>query len=103
MTLAELRALAVQVGFPDPRLAAAIAMAESSGDPLARNVTAREASYGLWQINVRAHPEYDPLALADPLTNAQAAYAISARGTNWTPWSVYLDGSYQRYMGGSAP
>lgn len=102
LTLAELRALALQVGFPDPALAAAIAMAESGGDPFARNLTAREQSYGLWQVNVLAHPEYHPLELGDPLTNAQAAYAISQRGTNWTPWSAYTHGTYRQYMGASA-
>ena len=36
MTLAEVRALAASVGFPDPDLAAAIAYAESSGFPRIR-------------------------------------------------------------------
>lgn len=98
MTLDELRALAAQVGFPDPHLAAAVAMAESRGDPLARNVTALEASYGLWQVNVRAHPEYDPTLLGDPLYNAQAALAISRTARGWGHWSTYTDGTFRQYL-----
>jgi hypothetical protein len=99
MTLAELRALAARVGFSDPRLAAAVAYAESKGDPLARNVTAIEASYGLWQVNVRAHPEYDAASLGDPLYNAQAALTLSRTARGWGHWSTFTDGSYLAYMG----
>lgn len=94
LTLEQLRALASSVGFPDDQLdtAAAIAMAESGGDPNAYNT---EGSYGLWQIFISAHPNYDTQSLFDPTYNAQAALAISNNGTNWKPWTTY---GYDRSM-----
>lgn len=103
MTLQQLRELAAQVGFPNPSLAAAIAMAESSGNPLA--VGDGGTSFGLWQIHVPDHPEYHASSLGDPLYNAQAAYAISRGGSNWSPWSTFNKGphgeppAYLHYMG----
>jgi Lysozyme like domain len=103
LTLAQLRELAQQVGFPDPRTAAAIAMAESGGNPLAQNINPpRERSFGLWQINVLAHRQYDASLLGDPLYNAQAALALSKRGTDWSHWGAYTDGSYRQHMGDAA-
>jgi hypothetical protein len=88
VNLAQLQALAASNGFPDANLAAAIAMAESGGDPNAYNT---EGSYGLWQIDIKYHPEYasDPSVLFDPTTNARAAYKISSGGKDWSPWSTY--------------
>lgn len=92
--------LAKQTGFPDPKLAAAIAMAESGGvtGAVARN--SREYSVGLWQINVRAHPQYSDLEMKDPIKNALAAYNISRGGTNWKPWGAYTNGSYKQFQTG---
>ena len=108
LTIEQIRALAVQTGFPDPYTAAAVAMAESKGDPAAVNDTRgrtdlpagtqAEYSVGLWQVNVLAHPDYDAAKLADPATNASAALKISNGGTTWSAWSVYKDGSYRAYM-----
>lgn len=94
LSLSQLRDLASSVGFPDDQLdtAAAIAMAESGGDPNAYNT---EGSYGLWQIHLVAHPSYDAQSLFDPTYNAKAALAISANGTNWKPWTTY---GYDRQM-----
>lgn len=88
MNLSQLQQLAASVGFPDPALAAAIAMAESGGDPNAYNT---EGSYGLWQVNINFHQQFqsDPSVLFDPTTNAQAAFQISSGGTNWNPWSTF--------------
>jgi hypothetical protein len=105
MTLDELRSLAASVGFPDPETAAAVAMAESRGNPSAQNIVTNpapgngpERSFGLWQINTLAHPQYPEHLLLDPTYNAQAALAISQGGTNWTPWSTYNHGDYRQYM-----
>jgi hypothetical protein len=38
----------------------------------------------------------DVLKLTDPLANAMAAYSLSGRGTDWSPWSVYNSGAYAR-------
>jgi lysozyme-like protein len=98
LTLGQLRALAVSVGFPNPDLAAAIAMAESGGNILALGDIMLGHSYGLWQINARAHPEYDVAQLVDPTYNAKAALEISHRGTNWQPWTTFKSGAYKKYM-----
>lgn len=98
LSLDALRRLAASVGFPDARLAAAVAMAESSGDPQATNISTIEASYGLWQINVRAHPQYDVAQLADPAYNARAALEVSKGGADWSPWSAYTNGRYKPYL-----
>ncbi len=90
----QLAVLAASVGFPDPRLAAAIALAESGGDDQA--VGDQGTSFGLWQIHIPAHPEYQPAALLVPEDNARAALAISRYGVNWSPWSTYRSGAYLR-------
>ena len=81
MDLTQLRELAASVGFPDPDLAAAIAKAESGGNPNAIGDLTLGRSVGLWQINLAAHPNYDEASLLDPTTNAQAAFSISAGET----------------------
>lgn len=102
LSLAQLRQLAAQAGFPDPVTAAAVAMAESGGDPSAQNLSPRERSYGLWQVNVLAHSQYDPTSLRDPMYNARAAFAISSGGTDWSHWTAYTTSdpsrSYRRFM-----
>ena len=111
MTLAELRALALGAGFVNPSLAAAVAMAESGGDPHAQGdprgaflaaPNGASTSFGLWQIHVPAHPQYDAQSLLDPLYNAAAALSISSGGRSWSAWSTYTDGSYAQYMPGAA-
>lgn len=88
--------LARATGFPDPNLAAAVAMAESSGSTsiLGDNGT----SVGLWQIHLPAHPEYSREAMQDPVQNAAAALKISGGGKNWAPWGAFTNGAYKRYL-----
>lgn len=50
-----------------------IMLEESGGNPAARNISAKEESVGLFQINLKAHPEYRKLDLTDPVTNAEIA------------------------------
>lgn len=117
MTLAELRALAASVGFPDPELAAAVAMAESHvfgsvpplANPFATNIVTHpkpgnlpERSFGLWQVNTLAHPEFDETQLLNPNYNAHAALLISKSGKDWSPWSTFKSGAYKQYMGDPA-
>jgi hypothetical protein len=106
LTVDQLYSLASSVGFPDPETAAAIAMAESRGNPNATAIVTDplpgngpERSFGLWQINTLAHPQYDEGQLLDPTYNAKAALAVSSGGTNFTPWSTYNHGDYEQYMG----
>jgi Lysozyme like domain len=104
VTLTQLQQLAAQVGFPNPALAAAVAEAESGGNPSATDIVTNpapgngpERSFGLWQINTLAHPSYNETSLLDPTYNAQAAFTISSGGTNWNPWSTYTKGLYKQY------
>lgn len=127
LTLAQLQTLAAYVGFPNPNLLAAIAMAESFGETTALNDTrgltddqirakfglpagtrvAQEFSMGLWQINMLSAPgnHYTPEQLADPVTNAQVAFAISNGGTNLTgPWyTTMTTGRYKPWYSPTAP
>lgn len=92
-------AIATRAGFPDPKLAAAIAFAESGGVPGKRNRSSREDSVGLWQINTKVHP-YSVSDMKDPYKNAAAALKISRGGTHWRPWSAYTNGSFQQFRTG---
>jgi hypothetical protein len=86
--------------FPDPKLAAAIALAESGGSTGAVNRSSREYSIGLWQINVAYHRAYTASDMKDPIKNAHAAFKISKGGTDWTPWSAYTKGRYKEFQTG---
>ena len=107
MNLAELRQLAAQVGFPDASLdvAAAVAMAESGGNPAA--VGDQGNSLGLWQVNVPSHPQYKGTDLLMPEQNARAALTISKGGTDWSPWSTFTTKdptkSYKRFLPAGPP
>lgn len=98
--------------------AAAIAQAESGGCQYAKagpnddrpvkactyRYTTGENSYGLWQVNRNAHPQYSASTLYDPLGAARAAVAISSNGRNFGPWSTYTNGAYRQYLeSGGAP
>ena len=81
-------------------IAAAIAMAESSGKSDASNFnTNGTEDRGLWQIN----SIWGSLSTFDPMANAKAAVEISHNGTNWHPWTTYNTGAYKQYMGGQSP
>lgn len=100
LTKAAVLELATKAGFPDPKLAAAIAMAESGGVTNAIAHSAREFSVGLWQINIYAHPAYSWWDMQDPKKNAAAAYKISRGGTDWRPWTTFATGAYKLFMTG---
>lgn len=110
MNASQIAQVAAQAGFPASAIpiAVAIALAESSGNPGARCsncLGASEDSRGLWQINVKAHPQYAAVNLYDPLTNAQAALAVSGGGSNWSPWTTFKTGAYRKFLasgGGSS-
>lgn len=90
-------------------IAAAIALAESTGNPSALNNDPNTGDYsvGLWQVNYfgslyqsRTAQFGPPAQLTNPLANAKAAVAISDNGTNFSPWSTYKSGAYQSYLSG---
>ena len=99
-------------------VAAAVAQAESGGDPSTINNTAYatrpgyhtpsagaqpEYSVGLWQINLVAHPNYSEAAMLTPAGNAAAAVAISASGTSFAAWTTYVDGAYLPFLSSAGP
>jgi hypothetical protein len=91
-------ATAAGVTGPDAQLAAAIAMAESGGNPRAVSLT---GDYGLWQVNARSWPQFEVQRLLEPAYNA-AAMAIIARTRNgWDHWSVHKNGRYKNFLPGT--
>lgn len=113
----ELVSLWEYVGGPSgvADIAAAIAQAESGGCKYAKagpnddrpspqcvyRETDLENSYGLWQINIDAHAQYDGQSLYDAVYNATAALGVSNGGVDFSPWSTFQDGSFTQYLTGS--
>lgn len=111
LSFAELLALAQAAGFigSDALTAAAIALAESGGNPKAYNPETAagtpqgKGSYGLWQIYLKAHPEFEGQDLFDPPTNAAAAFkTFSDAGGSFTPWSTFNSGAFQKFIQGGS-
>ena len=100
LSLRQLRRLTRDVGFKSPKVAAAIAMAESSGDPLAVGINRKPRSRdrGLFQINSRWHPEVSDRCAFDVRCNAEEAYRISDGGRDWGAWSTWHNGAYKQYL-----
>ncbi|HLN76529.1 MAG TPA: NlpC/P60 family protein [Nocardioidaceae bacterium] len=112
--MADLRSILAQAGFSGQSLnmAYAIAMAESGGNARAfnGNRSTGDQSYGLFQINMlggmgperrRQFGLSSNDDLYDMVTNAKVAYKMSKGGTDWSPWSTFKRGDYQKYMGQS--
>jgi hypothetical protein len=82
-------------------MSVAVALAESGGNPAAVgdiNITPG-GSVGLWQINLKAHPEYAGIDLTSPQNNADAAYRVYRNaGSNFSPWSAYNNGSTSNFL-----
>jgi hypothetical protein len=92
--------------------AAAIALAESGGcqyalagpidvRPVVKctyRMTPTENSFGLWQINLMAHPDLFNVQLFNALTNAHAAVEIADGGRSFAAWSTYTSGAYKQHM-----
>jgi hypothetical protein len=103
----QLRGLAETVGFKgEPAtIMAAIALAESSGNPNAKKEDKIENSYGLTQINANAHGPKAMEALGNPRRAMELAYDISKGGTDFRPWTMFKNNVYMKYMpkGGGGP
>jgi hypothetical protein len=97
-------------------VAAAVAQAESGGDPSRINNTAYptrpgyhapgagsqpEYSVGLWQVNMLAHPSYTEASLLTPAGNVAAAVTISNGGASFGAWSTYVSGAYRPFLSGA--
>jgi len=109
----ELCVLAREVGFggDDVRIAAAVAMAESTGRPDAVGDQSLAdgkwgPSIGLFQIRSLRRPEDfgfpDNLrveeSLYGPTYNAKTAKAIQNQARSWSPWSTFTNGAYKNFM-----
>jgi hypothetical protein len=83
-------------------LMAAIAEAESGGNPDATNPNdnnGTQTSWGLWQISLGNHNPPSP-SWADPATNAQLALGkLQSQGL--AAWGTYTSGAYKAYINGS--
>jgi len=104
MTLDQLKNLALAAGFAgqDIAIAAAIAIAESGGDPNA--IGDNGHSFGLWQINRPSHPEFDGIDLSVPSANVWAAHSVwKQAGGSFRPWSTFTNGAYQQFLDGTVP
>ena len=92
-TYSQLEGLWIQAGGSRARapLMAAIAEAESGGDP---GATGGVGEKGLWQINPHA---WGSLATYDPLGNARAAvHILGVQGLS--AWSTYTNGDYRAFL-----
>lgn len=106
LSYSTLESLWTEAGGPSSvaPVAAAIAIAESGGNPAAVGPTwnGDAGSIGLWQIQTGAHPQWTVAQLENPQTNAQAAVSIyQAAGNAFTPWSTYTEGTYLKYLNGA--
>lgn len=81
-------------------LAAAIAMAESSGrtDVTSANPDGG-VNVGLWQLDTKGKGAgHTVAALQDPATNAAVTVEGSKDGTDWSAWATFASGAYKRFM-----
>jgi hypothetical protein len=93
----ELEALWVKAGGPkaEAKVAAAIALAESGGNPTARNPEGPEHAEGLWQIkgqDVAGNPFNPEVSAANAVAKWKAA-------KGFTPWTTFTEGAYKQYLG----
>jgi hypothetical protein len=115
----EIYTLARNAGLADDRakIAAAIAMAESGGNPAAHTRDSDDDSYGLWQINMigalgpARRAEFNLKTDAElliPATNARVMSELSQNGQNFSKWTTFTGGKYKAFLGnpvsmGTAP
>jgi hypothetical protein len=92
--------------------ASAVCMAESGGQAAVYycDATGHDGDYppvkcsgvydrGLWQLDSAGQSGTTDVCAFAPQCNADAAYAVSARGLSFAAWSVYVNGVYTSYVG----
>lgn len=96
----ELVAMAQKAGFTgnDARTAAAISLAESSGDPSAKNTSNKDGStdYGLMQIN-SSHGDALAKSALDPQTSFNIAHDLFVKRGGFGDWVQYNNGEYKKF------
>jgi hypothetical protein len=104
-TYAQLEGLWIQNGGSKATapIAAAIAMAESSGRALVTSSNPDGGTnVGLWQLDTKGKGSgYSVSQLQDPNTNAAVAVQGSSNGSNWSAWATYASGAYKAFMSNS--
>jgi hypothetical protein len=99
---------AAKAGFVDGALVTAVAvgLAESGCSREARHANGRtrgcrhgSTDRGLWQINNCYHSEVSDRCAYDSQCNADAAYAISHGGRDFSQWVTYNNGRYRAFLG----
>lgn len=83
---------------------AAIALAESRGNPNARNDKdngGKQSSFGLWQISTGTHAVPNS-NWADPLTNAKLAVG-KYKSQGLDAWGTYTSGAFKPYLKNGVP
>lgn len=111
LSIPQILTLAAGAGFAGADLATAAAVALAETDPpgnslgpynpeLKAGAAPGQGSYGLWQIYLTAHPQFDPSQLTnDPQYNAGAAYQVyAAAGASFRPWTTYNSGKYLSFL-----
>lgn len=108
LAYATLEQLWTEAGGPSAAAptAAAIAIAESGGNPssIQQGQPYATTGWGLWQITPGdSEPQLGTNSqLLDPLTNARAAVAkFNAAGGTFEPWTTYTGGEYRQYLNGT--
>lgn len=95
LSYGQIVALCKAQGFPDPYLAAAVAMAESGGNTCAKNTnTDGSTDRGLFQIN----SVNGSLSVYNLKQNIANAFKISNGGRSWSPWVTFQTGAYRKYL-----
>ncbi len=105
-SFAQLEELWIQAGGPVAvaPIAAAIALAESSGRSDAMNYTdngGTQTSVGLWQVSTGSHSF--PPAWTTPAGNAKEAVAKYNAAGGFGPWGTYATGVYKQFLSGMSP
>lgn len=92
-------------GFPSgtkASIAIALIGAESGRIPNRRNTYGNEPATstdrGWWQINDHWHPEVSDAEADDPFASTRAALRISGAGSDFSPWSAFNNGAYEKYL-----
>lgn len=96
----QLATAARNAGLPADKIvtAVAIAGAESGFRLDAEKVDFVESSYGPWQVNRDAHPQFPVAELETYDGAARAMVQISGNGSTWMPWTGYFSGGYRNHL-----
>lgn len=106
LTLQQLEALWIKAGGPPATapLAAAVAMAESSGRTAVTSANPDGGqNVGPWQLDTRGKGAgYTVAQLQDPATNAKITVAATNGGRDWSAWATFASGAYTQFLGQAA-